>query len=69
MTSAAGPQIKIFDFSDNISEKMVYFKLMVMEGSFFIWIGTDPQMTNMAVSMPPKYVGYQIISGQFLSGV
>ncbi|GFR83866.1 proteasome assembly chaperone 4 [Elysia marginata] len=55
MTSASLPQIQVFDFSENMTDKTVYFKLMLLDGSFFVWIGTEPRLANMAVSMPPKY--------------
>ena len=56
MTSAMEPKIQLFDFTENFSDTTVHFKLMVLDSSFFVWIGTDPKLANIAVSMPPKYV-------------
>ncbi|KAK3761073.1 hypothetical protein RRG08_022477 [Elysia crispata] len=49
------PKIQLFDFTENFSDTTVHFKLMVLDSSFFVWIGTDPKLANIAVSMPPKY--------------
>lgn len=55
MDATSKPQIQVFDFCENIADKTVHFKLMVMDSSFFVWIGTEPTLANMAVAMPPKY--------------
>ncbi|RUS84997.1 hypothetical protein EGW08_007242 [Elysia chlorotica] len=55
MASGMEPRIQLFDFAENFSDKTVHFKLMVLDSSFFVWIGTDPKLANMAVAMPPKF--------------
>ena len=45
-------KITTTDFSELILEKKVFFKVIRLQDSFFIWIGIQPQMMNMAVAMP-----------------
>ncbi|GFO20731.1 proteasome assembly chaperone 4 [Plakobranchus ocellatus] len=55
MAASTETKIKILDFSENLLDKTVHFKLMTLDSSFFVWIGTNLQLTNMAVSMPPIF--------------
>merc|ERR1711911_30660 len=36
-------------------EKSVYFKLIKLSESYFVWIGLEPLLSNMAVAMPTKF--------------
>ncbi|XP_059156633.1 proteasome assembly chaperone 4-like [Physella acuta] len=58
--------LSVLDFSDNLLEKTVYFKIIKLEESFFIWVGANPILSNMAVAMPAKYGN--IPSGSVLFG-
>ena len=46
--------IFIKDFSENILEKNVFFKIIKLTDSFYVWVGLEPMMSNMAVAMPTK---------------
>jgi len=50
--SLTNSKIVTTDFSDVILENKVFFKIIQLQDSFFIWIGMKPQMMNMAVAMP-----------------
>ncbi|XP_035824929.1 proteasome assembly chaperone 4 isoform X1 [Aplysia californica] len=52
---ASPSQIAVSDFSEIILDKTVFFKVMRLTDSFFVWVGLEPHLSNMAVAMPAKY--------------
>lgn len=53
---ASPSQISVSDFTRHILDKIVHFKIIKLDESLFVWIGTNPVLSNMAVAMPAKYV-------------
>lgn len=45
-------QIKISDFTHSILDMTVYFKVIELDQSLFVWVGKDRNLSNMAVAMP-----------------
>ncbi|XP_051500478.1 proteasome assembly chaperone 4-like [Myxocyprinus asiaticus] len=52
---AAVELITVHDFCEKILEQQVHFHVMKMSGGFFLWIGSNPVLSNLAVSMNSKY--------------
>lgn len=48
--------ITVHNFSEKILEQVVHFHVMKMSGGFFLWVGSTPELSNLAVSMCSKYV-------------
>lgn len=48
--------ISVHNFSDKILEQVVHFHVMKLDGGFFLWVGSAPVLSNLAVSMSSKYV-------------
>lgn len=53
---AAHESIAVHNFSEKILEQLVHFHVMKMSGGFFLWVGSSPELSNLAVSMCSKYV-------------
>ncbi|BFZ19224.1 hypothetical protein BsWGS_22263 [Bradybaena similaris] len=49
------PQISISDFSHQILDKVIHFKVTRLQDSLHIWVGSRPVLSNMAVALPVKY--------------
>ncbi|CAM4686547.1 unnamed protein product [Leuciscus chuanchicus] len=47
--------ITVHDFSEKILEQLVHFHVMKLSGGFFLWIGSGPVLSNLAVSIGSKY--------------
>ncbi|XP_061884127.1 proteasome assembly chaperone 4 [Entelurus aequoreus] len=47
--------ISVHNFSERILEQTVHFHIMKLSGGFFLWIGSSPLLSNLAVSMSSKY--------------
>ncbi|MED6291623.1 hypothetical protein CHARACLAT_025465 [Characodon lateralis] len=47
--------ISVHNFSEKILEQVVHFHVMKLNGGFFLWIGSAPVLSNLAVSMSSKY--------------
>ncbi|KAJ8279890.1 hypothetical protein COCON_G00069560 [Conger conger] len=47
--------ISVHDFSEKILEQVVHFHVMKMKGGFFLWVGANPHLSNLAVAMSSKY--------------
>ncbi|XP_035990145.1 proteasome assembly chaperone 4 [Fundulus heteroclitus] len=47
--------ITVHDFSEKILEQVVHFHVMKLDGGFFLWVGSAPVLSNLAVSMSSKY--------------
>lgn len=48
--------ISVHNFSEKILEQVVHFHVMKLSGGFFLWVGSAPVLSNLAVSMSSKYV-------------
>lgn len=48
--------ILVHNFSEKILEQVVHFHVMKLNEGFFLWVGSAPALTNLAVSMSSKYV-------------
>ncbi|XP_029904831.1 proteasome assembly chaperone 4 [Myripristis murdjan] len=47
--------ITVHNFSEKIMEQVIHFHVMKLSGGFFLWVGTSPLLSNLAVSMSSKY--------------
>ncbi|AWP10517.1 putative proteasome assembly chaperone 4 [Scophthalmus maximus] len=47
--------ISVHNFSEKILEQLVHFHVMKLSGGFFLWVGSAPLLSNLAVSMSSKY--------------
>ncbi|XP_030626522.1 proteasome assembly chaperone 4 [Chanos chanos] len=47
--------ITVHDFSEKILEQVVHFHVMKLNGGFFLWVGTSPVLSNLAVAMDSKF--------------
>ncbi|XP_056096486.1 proteasome assembly chaperone 4 [Rhinichthys klamathensis goyatoka] len=54
-TQASVQGISVHDFSEKILEQLVNFHVMKLSGGFFLWIGSGPVLSNLAVSIGSKY--------------
>ncbi|CAG03670.1 unnamed protein product [Tetraodon nigroviridis] len=52
--SVGGP-ITVHNFSEKILEQVVHFHVMKLSSGFFLWVGSSPELSNLAVSMCSKY--------------
>jgi hypothetical protein len=51
------PKIKIHHFSEVYMETPLYFQVLCMKDSYFVWAGTSSiKLDNMFVSVPMPYV-------------
>lgn len=48
--------ITVHNFSEKILEQVIHFHVMKLSGGFFLWVGSTPDLSNLAVSMSSKYV-------------
>lgn len=53
---ASTENISVHDFSEKLLEQMVHFHVMKLTGGFFLWVGTSPVLSNLAVSMNSRFV-------------
>uniref|UniRef100_A0A3Q3X8Q3 Proteasome assembly chaperone 4 n=1 Tax=Mola mola TaxID=94237 RepID=A0A3Q3X8Q3_MOLML len=47
--------ITVHNFSEKILEQVVHFHVTKLSGGFFLWVGSSPELSNLAVSMSSKY--------------
>lgn len=52
---ASGEAITVHNFSEKFLEQVVHFHVMKLNGGFFLWVGSSPVLSNLAVSMTSKY--------------
>lgn len=52
---AARETVSVHNFSEKILEQVIHFHVMKMSGGFFLWVGSTPELSNLAVSMCSKY--------------
>uniref|UniRef100_A0A8C6S7Y7 Proteasome assembly chaperone 4 n=1 Tax=Neogobius melanostomus TaxID=47308 RepID=A0A8C6S7Y7_9GOBI len=53
--NASFDPILVHNFSEKILEQVVHFHVMKLNGGFFLWIGSTPVLSNLAVSMSSKH--------------
>ncbi|XP_019958156.1 proteasome assembly chaperone 4 [Paralichthys olivaceus] len=47
--------VSLHNFSEKILEQLVHFHVMKLSGGFFLWVGSAPVLSNMAMSMSSKF--------------
>lgn len=47
--------ITVHNFSERILEQVIHFHVMKLSSGFFLWVGSSPVLSNLAVSMSSKY--------------
>ncbi|XP_072929148.1 proteasome assembly chaperone 4 [Hemitrygon akajei] len=47
--------LSMHDFSERLAGQSVYFHVLRMSGSFFLWVGTAPTLSNLAVAMSTRF--------------
>ncbi|XP_068581098.1 proteasome assembly chaperone 4 [Cebidichthys violaceus] len=47
--------ITVHNFSERILEQVIHFHVMKLSGGFFLWVGSSPVLSNLAVSMSSRY--------------
>ncbi|XP_041040676.1 proteasome assembly chaperone 4 [Carcharodon carcharias] len=47
--------LSVHNFSEKLSEQTVHFHLLSMKDSFFLWVGSAPNLSNLAVAMCTKF--------------
>uniref|UniRef100_UPI0037E7AF50 proteasome assembly chaperone 4 n=1 Tax=Semicossyphus pulcher TaxID=241346 RepID=UPI0037E7AF50 len=52
---AAFDAVTVHNFSEKIMEQVIHFHVMKLSGGFFLWVGSTPVLSNLAVSMSSKY--------------
>uniref|UniRef100_A0AAQ4S088 Proteasome assembly chaperone 4 n=1 Tax=Gasterosteus aculeatus aculeatus TaxID=481459 RepID=A0AAQ4S088_GASAC len=52
----ASAAITVHNFSERILEQVIHFHVMKLSGGFFLWVGSSPVLSNLAVSMGSRYV-------------
>ncbi|KAG8003387.1 Proteasome assembly chaperone 4 [Nibea albiflora] len=55
LNGAVPDVITVHNFSEKILEQAVHFHVMKLSGGFFLWVGSSPVLSNLAVSMSSKY--------------
>ncbi len=48
--------ITVHDFSEKVLEQLVHFHVMKLSGGFFLWIGSSPLLSNLALAVNSKHV-------------
>lgn len=49
-------KFKVHEFSDTFLDQTVHFQILRMKDSLYIWIGSSPELSSLAVAMCTKYV-------------
>ncbi|XP_067906065.1 proteasome assembly chaperone 4 [Heterodontus francisci] len=52
---AGVPTLSVHNFSEKLSEQTVHFHVLRMKDSFFLWVGSAPTFSNLAVAMCTKF--------------
>jgi hypothetical protein len=52
------PHIKIHQFSDVIMETRVFFQVLCLKESFFIWLDINPKMDQLTFAIPTPFVRF-----------
>ncbi|XP_078395670.1 proteasome assembly chaperone 4 [Cetorhinus maximus] len=53
--AAAVQTLSVHNFSEKLSEQTVHFHVLRMKDSFFLWVGSAPNLSNLAVAMCTKF--------------
>ncbi|XP_029204660.2 proteasome assembly chaperone 4-like [Acropora millepora] len=48
-------KFKIHTFSDTLLDQTVHFQVLRMKDSLYIWIGSSPELSSLAVAMCTRY--------------
>ncbi|KAK2556923.1 Proteasome assembly chaperone 4 [Acropora cervicornis] len=48
-------KFKVHTFSDTLLDQTVYFQVLRMKDSLYIWIGSSPELSSLAVAMCTRY--------------
>lgn len=56
LNAAQFESISVHNFSERILEQVIHFHVMKLNDGFFLWVGSAPVLSNLAVSMNSKYV-------------
>lgn len=54
--------IVVHDFTEKILEQNVHFHVMKFDGGFFLWVGSNAVLSNLAVSISSKYVSIDMLT-------
>ena len=54
-------QIGVKEFSQNILGQKVYFHVISMQKSFWLWVGTKVSMDSLAVAMQTRFVSVHFL--------
>ncbi|XP_028260009.1 proteasome assembly chaperone 4 [Parambassis ranga] len=55
LNGAQFESISVHNFSERILEQVIHFHVMKLNDGFFLWVGSAPVLSNLAVSMNSKY--------------
>ncbi|XP_034532876.1 proteasome assembly chaperone 4 [Notolabrus celidotus] len=55
LNGAAFDAVTVHNFSEKILEQLIHFHVMKLSGGFFLWVGSSPVLSNLAVSMSSKF--------------
>ncbi|XP_069765052.1 proteasome assembly chaperone 4 isoform X1 [Narcine bancroftii] len=55
MSAVGAGTLSVYDFSEKLAGQSVYFHVLRMSGSFFLWVGTAPTLSNLAVAMSTRF--------------
>ncbi|XP_037530387.1 proteasome assembly chaperone 4 [Nematolebias whitei] len=47
--------VNVHNFSEKVMEQVVHFHVMKLSDGFFLWVGSAPVLSNLAVSMNSRY--------------
>lgn len=62
---SVGESITVHNFSEKILEQVVHFHVMKLNSGFFLWVGSSPELSNLALSMCSKYVNKPTLYSEF----
>lgn len=48
-------KFKVHTFSDTLLDQTVHFQVLKMKDSLYIWIGSSPELSSLAVAMCTRY--------------
>ncbi len=52
----AQPKLSVHTFTEKILETVVHFQVAKLSESFILWVGSTPNMDNLAMAMATKFV-------------
>lgn len=58
-TTLTQPTFEIQQFSEKVHDTRLFFQIIFMKDSYFVWIGTAaPQLANLAFAISTPFVNY-----------